>query len=247
MCTHTPATPLVIILVTQMSRSVERLSMLDTTAKVRPVSAVGRVDVTDPWGMGWAVDSPYDPSIAYASNPNQMASRQSVYFAQEKDGSVIYNHPALVASSPSVSTAGRTSQTSLVPASYGVANAAAGNGNGNGSGGMAGAGLGAAPSLTTPSTSGASNGIWSEASSSSSATTWNSNPVHATPNDKRRSVSFQGDYGTLAGAANGRKSPSARSWHERSSEVSEKTREPVTSLANISTATVTTELRWPAR
>ena len=41
--------------------------------KVAPVQRVSRLDVTDPWGEAWGMDSPYDASIAYASNPHRLA------------------------------------------------------------------------------------------------------------------------------------------------------------------------------
>ena len=149
-----------------MSQSTESPSVLSGNNKLPPFAALGRVDVTDPWGFGVISDSPYDASIAYSPNPAKMASRHSVYFS-----------PSLPQTPPPSSPSPALSGVSTVTASSSCH-----------------------PAMT-----------WSEESSASSATS-NAWPTHDSPDNKRRSVSFQDN---LVNLADGRSSPSARSWQER--------------------------------
>ena len=73
----------------QLSQSTDRMSIHSTrsaisaspsSSKVAPINRLARLDVADPWGEAWSVDSPYDASLAYAAHPARMASRQSIFF-----------------------------------------------------------------------------------------------------------------------------------------------------------------------
>ena len=153
------------------------------------------------------MDSPYDASIAYAANPSKLASRQSFYFAPGTGG--------MGGSAPT--TPGFGLNRGLVsPALSGISSISS---SGN-------------------------NAIWSEVSSSSSgqSSQWHTQSQQPLPSDqsqgaayqqhashhangqnKRRSISFQGD---LAALASGRRSPGATSMYERSSRNEQGAGEP---------------------
>ncbi|KAK9896976.1 hypothetical protein P389DRAFT_51804 [Cystobasidium minutum MCA 4210] len=174
------------------------------------VAAIGKVNVTDPWGTAWGMDSPYDASVAYASNPNRITMRQSAYFgsgltlaalasggggdagAGSAAGSpynhnnVHHNHPP--SSSSSLHPLQATAASSPAPSSF--------------------------SSISGSAASSANTNVWSEASSSSSAYShfngnappsapWLSNDPNGNGN-KPRSASFQGD---LSQFSSGQPSP----------------------------------------
>lgn len=157
-----------------------------------PVAAIGKVNVTDPWGTAWGMDSPYDASVAYAMNPNRITMRQSAYFGSGLTlASLAGPNPIYYPSSSSMtsmqhpSNMPSTSDGTLHPQ------------------------MAASPAPSTFSSisgSQASSGnanVWSEVSSARSfngvtppSAPWvnDSNNGH----NKRRSVSFQGDLSQFA-------------------------------------------------
>lgn len=208
--------------VLQYSKSVERINMTDVGGRVGPINRMGKVDLTDPWGEAWAVDSPYDASLAYSANPARMASRQSAYFYPDRE---IPSPSSLVGSalpSPSSHILQTPSANTSSPA------------------------LSGASSITASSTiSFQAQQPWSEASSATSAGSSeiafaqlkgddptsaegtslmplraNGVPLQSalsqnTGNSKRRSVSFHGNLAALAEHYGPSGSSSSRSLYDR--------------------------------
>lgn len=166
-----------------------------------PVAAIGKVNVTDPWGTAWGMDSPYDASVAYASNPNRITMRQSAYFGS---GLALASLAGGGSGAPSPTTVGgMTASASGTPTLHPNHHTASSS---------------PAPSSFSSISGSASQStnVWSEASSTNSALSsfqgvtppsapWMTKDSSNGSSSKRRSVSFQGDLSQFGN--NGQPSP----------------------------------------